>query len=192
MESNKNKEKFKAALDGTIEAKYMEIMLKKSDSERYLTYFDAQVITSSIKNIFKHSLDMVPKEIDQSCELSLAILAPSTEEKKMHLKNAYALVGGIAGTGMIIAGIATGLGWGAGVIASVSAFFVGSAVLGPAGWIISGAAALMIVGYFTLQNDKEKNTEIFIKSLKNSITNSIDLIWDKYGDKLSEVSVNKN
>ncbi|MFI3135360.1 MAG: hypothetical protein QX197_01140 [Methylococcaceae bacterium] len=182
--------KFKDALNQIIFLKYSEILSAKSDEKKYLTYFEAQSVTICVRNIFKNALGFIPPQIEMACNLSDAILAPSRKEKNALIKKAYGLTGGLSGITMIITGIGTALGWGAGLITSVSAFFVGSSLLGPVGWIAGGIAIAVIAGYFSLTSDNEKDTERFINALKMSSSNAVDSIWDEYGHRLSYFLVN--
>lgn len=183
-ESDKNCASFKAALESTIDAKYAEIMLGKTDTNRFLTYIDGQILTASVRNVFKGALRVTPPQVEAACNLSDAILAPSGGERQRLLKTAVGSGGGAAGMGMIIAGVAGALGWGAGALASVSAFFVGTSMAGPIGWAMSGAALAGVAVYFATTSDQDKDTERFIRVLKTSTARAVDAIWLEHGESL--------
>ena len=159
-------------------------MLGKTDSNRFLTYIDGQILTASVRNVFKGALRVTPPQVEAACNLSDAILAPSGEERQRLLKTAVGSGGGAAGMGMIIAGVAGALGWGAGALASVSAFFVGTSMAGPIGWAMSGAALAGVAVYFATTSDQDKDTERFMKVLKTSTGRAVDAIWLEHGESL--------
>jgi hypothetical protein len=186
-ESDRNCSAFKAALESTIDAKYAEIMRGKTDADRFLTYIDGQILTASVRNVFKGTLRITPPQVEAACNLSDAILAPSNEERQRLLKTAVGTGGGVAGIGMVIAGVASALGWGAGALASVSAFFVGTSMTGPIGWMVGGVALAGIAAYFATTSDKHKDTDRFLKVLKSSSARAVDAIWPEHGESLFNV-----
>jgi hypothetical protein len=186
-ESDRNCSAFKAALESTIDAKYAEIMRGKTDTDRYLTYIDGQILTASVRNVFKGTLRVTPPQVEAACNLSDAILAPSNEERQRLLKTAVGAGGGAAGIGMVIAGVGSALGWGASVFAGVSAFFTGAAVAGPIGWMVGGVTLAAIAAYFATTSDKHKDTDRFLKVLKSSSARAVDAIWPEHGDSLFDV-----
>lgn len=186
-ESERNCSVFKSALESTIDAKYAEIMRGKTDVDRYLTYIDGQILTASVRNVFKGTLRVTPPQVEAACNLSDAILAPSNEERKRLLKAAVGTGGGVAGIGMVIAGVGSALGWGASVFASVSAFFTGAAVAGPMGWIVGGVTLAAMAAYFATTSDKHKDTDRFLKVLKSSSARAVDAIWPEHGESLFNV-----
>ena len=179
--------RFSSALDGTIDAKFAEIMSSKVDADKYLTFVDSKILTATVRNVFKNALGAVPPQIEAACKLSEAILAPSALEREQLIKSAAGICGGAAGIGMIIAGIGGALGWGAGVIASVSAFFVGTSIAGPAGWAVAGITLAAIAAYFATTSNEAKNTERFLNVLKSSISRAVEAIWPECEAALIEV-----
>lgn len=178
---------FSAAIESTIDAKFAEIMHGKPATDRYLTYFDAQTLCASVRNIFKNALGAPPPQILAACSLSEAILAPTAEEKQRLIKAAVGTGGGAAGIAMIIAAVGTALGWGAGALAGVSAFFVGSSMLGPLAWLIAGVSIAGIAGYFATTSNNGTDTDRFIKCLKSATTSAVNSIWNEHGEALAKV-----
>jgi hypothetical protein len=178
---------FNSALDSTIDVKFAEIMNSKADTDKFLTFVDSQILTASVRNVFKNALDAVPPQIEAACKLSEAILAPSALEREQLIKGAVGIGGGAAGIGMIIAGIGGALGWGAGVIASVSAFFVGTSLAGPGGWAIAGIALAGIAAYFATTSNEAKDTERFLNVLKSSTGRAVEAIWPEHETALVKV-----
>lgn len=180
-----NADEFKAKLEGTIDAKFAEIIANKDENSRFLDFVDGKTLTTAVRNIFKNRLKSTPPQIEAACLLSEAVLAPSVRERQQLVRAAIAIGGGTAGIAMIIVGIGAALGWGSGVVASVIAWFVGISMTGPIAWIAGGAAVAAIAGYLSITNNPQKNTERFIRVLKNSTAKGVDAIWDQYEEELS-------
>ncbi len=179
--------KFKAALESTIDLKFAELMQVKQSEDKFLSYIDAQILTASVRNIFKTPLKTTPPQVEAACGLSEAILAPSTQERKNLIKAAIGLAGGTAGIGLVIGGVGAALGWGAGILATVTAVFVGSSFTGPMGWALAGVSLAAIAGYFATTSNKQVDTERFLRVLKSSTSKAVDAIWPEHGETLSEV-----
>ncbi|MEI7828083.1 MAG: hypothetical protein WCI87_09925 [Euryarchaeota archaeon] len=185
-----NIDEFKATLESTIDAKHADIMRSKAGVDKqYLSYFDAVTMTTAVRNIFKNKLRVTPPQVEAACKLSEAVLAPTAKERENLIRATFGMAGGAAGIAMIIGGIGAALGWGAGVVAVVVAFFVGSSIAGPAAWMVAGAAIAAIAGYFALTGNKGTDTERFMNVLKNSTAQAVDAIWQQYEGDLSKVNV---
>jgi len=180
-------DEFKGLLESTVDAKFAEIIARKDPKDAYLTYIDSITMTTAVRNVFKHKLKLVPPQIEASCRMSEAVMAPSGKERETLLKGVIAISGGVSGLAMIIGGVGAALGWGAGVVATVTAFFVGVPMAGPVGWIAGGVALAAVAGYFALSGSPTKDTERFIGVLKNTLMNSVDAIWDEHGAALGAV-----
>lgn len=174
------RDEFKASLESTVDAKFAEIMKTKAPQDKYLTYVDALTLTAAVRNIFKHKLRVTPPQVEAACKLSETVLAPSTVEQQNLIKAAFSIAGGAAGIAMIIGGVGAALGWGAGIVAIVTAFFVGSHIAGPIGWSVAGAAIVAIAGYFALTGNVQRDTERFMAVLKNTTAQAVDAIWPQY------------
>lgn len=179
--------RFNAALGSTIDVKFAEVMNGKADPNKFLTFVDSQILTATVRNVFRSALDTIPPQIEAACKLSEAILAPSALEREQLIKSAVGVGGGAAGIGMIIAGIGGALGWGAGVIASVSAFFVGTSLAGPVGWAIAGITLAGIAAYFATTSSEAKDTERFLIVLKSSTSRAVEAIWPEHEEALVKV-----
>jgi hypothetical protein len=179
--------RFNSALGSTIDVKFAEVMSGKTDANKFLTYVDSQILTATVRNVFKNALGVVPPQVEAACKMSEAILAPSALEREQLIKSAVGIGGGAAGIGMIIAGIGGALGWGAGVIASVSAFFVGTSIAGPVGWAIAGITLAGTAAYFATTSNETKDTERFMNVLKSSTGRSVEAIWPEYEAALVKV-----
>ena len=89
-------------------------------------------------------------DVEVACTLSEAIVAPGRLERVKLLKAAVGIAGTGSGITLILVGIGHALGWGAGVIAAVIAWFTGHALLGPIGWIVCGVSLVAIAAYFAV------------------------------------------
>lgn len=182
------KEEFMTLLDRTIDVTINEIVSRKTLTAQTLNYIDAQTISMKVKNMFSSKLKIVPPQVEFACKMSEVILAPSTTEKAELLKNAYSLTSGLTGISAIIGGIGMALGWGASVITTVITFFTGAAVLGPLGLVVAGIGITTIAGYFALKKDDAINDENYRKTLKVTIKQAVDVLWDDYKDELSKIT----
>lgn len=186
-ESQIKLEKFKAALESTIDVKFADIMRSKNEPDIFLTYVDAQILTATVRNIFKNLLKITPNQVEAALTLSEAVLAPSTKEKANLVKKAAGVGGGTAGIGIVIASIASALGWGASAGASLAAFFTGASLGGPIFWATAGLALAAIAGYFASTSNNQTDSERFIRVLKTSTAKGVDAIWDVHASALSEI-----
>jgi hypothetical protein len=181
------KEEFEARVDATIEFDVASVLALKPDNNKYLTYADAAMITTRVRAIFRNLLGQVPSQIEAACSLAEATLAPSTTERIKHIKAAVGVAGGAAGVAMVIGGIGLALGWGAGVISAVVAFFAGASLTGPIGWIVGGVAIATIAGYFAFSGDEATSTERFINALRQGVKGAIPQVWDQHQTKLAKI-----
>lgn len=186
-ESQIKREKFKAALESTIDVKFADIMRGKTGAETYLTYFDAQILTASVRNVFKHLLHLTPPQVEAALSLSEAVLAPSVLQKIQLMKSSIGAAGATAGIGIVLASVGTALGWGASATAGFITFFTGAHILGPAMWATSGLALAGFAGYFAMTSNNQTNSERFIKVLKSSTAKAVDVIWEEHETVLSKI-----
>jgi hypothetical protein len=185
-DSQRKLDEFRGVLGSSIDARIALRLTGKPAGQEYLVYSDAQIITTHIHNMFKNLLSFTPRQVSAACALSKAILAPSKKEQQNLVKAAIGFSGGTVGISMVISAVGVALGWGAGVIASITAVFVGSSFTGPIMWGVAGLSLTAIAGYFAKTSSKEVDSERFINVLKMSIDKAVEAIWDEYGEKLSE------
>lgn len=185
-ESQIARDKFKAALESTIDIRFSDIMRLKKEPEVYLTYIDAQILTASVRNVFKNALSTSPPQIEASLMLSEAVLAPSAKEKANLIKAAVGVGGGTAGIGIVIGAIGSALGWGTPAYMGVVTFFKGTAIAGPIGWGAAGLSLVAIAGYFASTSNNQTDTERFLRVLKGSTTRAVDAIWEQFESDLSK------
>lgn len=185
-ESQVNCEKFKSALANTIDVKFAEIMVSKKESEAYLTYVDAQILTAKIRGIFKNLLNVTPPQIEASCLLSEALLAPSLKEKENRIKAAVGIGGGTAGIGLVISAIGSAVGWGsAGIVLFIKSLFVSTSIAGPIAMGVAGLSIAAFAAYFASTSNNQTDTERFLRVIKSSTSRAVDAIWNQYELELS-------
>jgi hypothetical protein len=127
--------------------------------------------------------------LEFACLSSEAVLAPGLEQKKQLVKKMGAVAGGgAAGVAAILAGLAGIFGWGAGVVASIHAFFFGVSLAGPIALIASGVVVAAIAGYWALTSDDRTNSSRAYRALQSGCANAVDAIWAEYGDALAKTA----
>lgn len=185
-ESQIDRDEFKAALESTIDVRFADIIRSKKEPDVYLTYIDAQILTASVRNIFKNALSVSPPQIEAALMLSEAVLAPSAKEKANLIKAAVGIGGGTAGIGIVIAAVGTALNWGASAWGVFVAAFSHTPVAGPIGWGVAGISLAVLAGYFASTSNNQTDTERFLRVLKNSTVRAVDAIWEQYESELSK------
>lgn len=179
------KDKFKTRLSNTIQVKFSELMKNRAEGERAIDFIEAKTLTATVRNIFINRLGIVPPQVETACLMSEAVVAPDKIAQWELIKAALGIGGGVAGIGIVIAAVGTALGWGAGVIASVTTFFVGISTTGPIAWGIIGLAIAGIATYYAFSGSKMELTQRFLNTLEKSTQSAVDVIWPEYGEKLS-------
>ena len=170
------KNKFKSDLRSAIS----EGCIKASAADGKISYNDGKTIANKIRAVFAERIGYTPDEVNAACNFSLAFIAPSHIEKITLLKGVVAIAGTTGGLAAIIAGIGVAAGWGAGVVAAVTAWFCGAAIAGPIAWIASGVALVAIASYFYFSSSDATVAEQFEKTLIAGIDRAIDQIWESH------------
>ena len=159
---------------------FNEVMAQKGKDELF-TLTDASNITTALLATVNVDYGDIPPQFKAACDESLAIVAPSTLEKKKYKKTAVGVVGGVIGIGMIIGALGTVLGWGAGVLASIKAFFVGVSLTGPIALIIGGLTVAGIATYYAFAKpDNATLAQKFKETRIKQTEESVEATWDKY------------
>ena len=157
---------------------FNEVMSRKGQNELF-TLTDAESITTALLATVNADLGEIPPQFKAACDLSLAIIAPSALEKKKYIKSAVGVAGGVTGIGMILGALGAVLGWGAGVIAAVQAFFVGVSLTGPIALIIGGLSIAGIATYFAFsKTDNATLAQKFKEALIKQTEKAIETNWD--------------
>ncbi len=177
-----DRENFKRDLVHTIDCCFCNEMNKSPDGK--LSYAGAQNILANVRIVFKERTGVIPAEVEKACLFCEAIVAPSRKAKIKLLKAAGGTVCSTACIVTIIAQIGIILGWGKGVIAAVTAFFIGTSFT--AQYIAIGIAAAVtgLAIYFMVSGNDAERSEKFLKALKGSCCAAVDSVWDEYGSKL--------
>lgn len=145
---------------------------KESGVVTYQGFLNA---TIQLKTIFRKAIGETPMEVEFACEAASAIIAPTTEQAKIHTKNAASLGAGASGIALVLYGIGTALGWGSGVIATAVAFFTSINLVPILGQIVTGAALVTVASYLYFHEDSPaaKEDKAF-KSLSKGIIKYLD------------------
>ena len=175
-------DKFIACLSQSI--KIMCSRLKEPNGS--ISYENAKLVVADVQQAFLRAIGTVPGNIQTACNLALAPVAPSAQERAKLIKDAISTLSGVAGIAAMIAGIGLALGWGTGVIAAVVSWFTGAALLGPIAWGAVGVSLTVLAGYFVFKDSSVK-FDAFENSLINGISPVIRDIWEQYGDGLLTV-----
>lgn len=162
-----------------------DMMLKSG--KNFLTYQDFNILSAKLNIAIEKYCGTVIPEIAAASELAKAVIAPDLKTKKTHIKKTIAMSSGIGGISLMVAGIGTALGWGAGIITTVATAIAGVNVVPIFGQITAGALITAIAAYFIFhQETAEEITHKAIESLKQGVTKNIDVIWEKYGDQIQK------
>ena len=189
MNSEQKKQAFVSQIKSAISQKCTELTAAKKS----ITYNEGKGIVASVNGVFDSCLGFVPKQISTACDLALVFIAPSMKEKMELLKTIVGTVAGLGGLAAIVAGIGMAVGWGVGTIAAITAWFTGTSIAGPVGWIFAGITLATIAGYFYFSDSEAANAERFENALKGGVESAIDEIWAEYGEMLySEMKNLKN
>ena len=181
MTNEEAKQAFISRINGAIRTKCTELTKEKNA----ISYNEGKGIVQFVDMIFINFLGFVPKQIQSTGSLALTFIAPSLKEKKKMIKNVFSTMSGIGGLAAIVNGIGIALGWGAGTVATVGAWFTGTSMSGPIGWISAGASLTIIAGYFYFSSSDAKDAEKFETVLIGGLEKAIDEIWGEYGEKIT-------
>ncbi len=177
-------DQLKIGMQRIIEVKVQEIIATKPENQRYLNYLDMRVVCSIVKSTCIRLFNEVPAKIEATCYLAEAVLDPDKKRKMELIKKAWGTLSGLAGIAAIIGAIGLALGWGAGIIATVTAFFAGSSLLGPLGLLIAGGGLSLIAGYFMFHDDASGLSDKAIRVLNNGVTKALEDYWKEHGSEL--------
>lgn len=180
MEKPKSLTELQTTMDKIITVKKFQILERKAVDAQYLNYGDYSDICTTIKQSWCEMMDEedAPKAIQSVCYMTLAIVAPDLKEKAKLISQAKAAASGIAGIGAIIGAIGMALGWGTGLIGTVTAFFCGAPILGPLGLLVGGALLAAIAAYFAIESKNEaKISEKAEKVLRDGLSKALEGLW---------------
>lgn len=118
-------------MEQLINAKASEILSSKPQDQHYLNWRDMQEVCLVVKSACVKQFNEVPQGVEMACYLAEAVLAPDKKAKLKLMKQVISLTSGTTGIAIILAGVGAALGWGAGIVTTVTAFFIGTSMLGP-------------------------------------------------------------
>lgn len=174
-----------------LQAKYTAIIHKCFDTimqnkkkDDYFTLSDGEKIVDALLAVVKKDYVKIPPEIKASCDLSMAIIAPTTLEKTRYIKSAVGVAGGMAGIGSVIGALGMVLGWGGGILFSIKAFFVGVSLTGPIALAIGGLTIAGIATYFAFSKEDPITTaQKFKEALCKQVEKAVESTWNEHKDK---------
>lgn len=164
-----------------IDKTVAKIISGKPQGEKYLTHPEFQQVTIEVRENFDKAFGKVPKLVEAACLMAESVIAPSKRERARLLKSAVSVGGGVTGITLVLAGVATALGWTTGALGFVTAFFVGAS-LNPLFTIAGGAALTALVGYFMIATGKPAAvSDKAVRVLKSSLVKSESHIMEDFG-----------
>ncbi len=185
-----NKQQFKLSCSD-LQTKYASIIRKsfttimdnKSQNDVF-TLSDGENIVTALLAVVKKDYNKIPPEIKVACDLSLAIIAPSTLEKTRYIKSAVGVAGGLTGIGSVLGALSMVMGWGAGVLAAVKAFFIGVSLTGPIALAVGGLTIAGIATYFAFKKeDDATRAQKFKEALIKQTEKAVETTWNQYKSK---------
>lgn len=181
-----DKRQFKKVVNEAIEQEHDQIVAAWPNARQYLTYDELQQVTDTVRGLFRDKLGRVPDQVEVALKLSEAVVAPGIRQRIAALKAVSGIAGGVGGVAMIVNGIGLALGWGQGLIAAIIAYFTGTSLAGPIGWVAGGSALALIAGYFALPGSPKRRGRKAFECLLTGVDHAVDQIWHDYQDRLAQ------
>ena len=185
------KEIFITVLKRDIDIFCGDMMMKNGNS--FLSYQEFKTLTAKLSVAVEKYCGVVVPEIEAASEMAKAVIAPDLKTKSLHLKKTIALASGVSGITLVIAGVGSALGWGYGIITTVTAGITGINMVPIFGQVAAGLIIATIAAYFIFNNEtQEEITHKAIEALKQGISKSGDVIWEKYGTHIEKYFADQN
>lgn len=173
-------------MEQLINAKASEILSAKPQDQQYLNWRDMQEVCLVVKSACVKQFNEVPQGVEMACYFAEAVLAPDKKAKLKLMKQVISLTSGTTGIAIILAGVGAALGWGAGIVTTVTAFFLGTSMLGPIAAMAGGAILAVIAGYFIFDNDAPTLSNKAIDALRKGLRGALAEYWKEHGKQLAE------
>jgi hypothetical protein len=179
-----SKKEFTCRLAATLQENYMGLIRAKPDGDRHLGYPDMQVLTGIVRNVFRKAVAEVPADIEFACQQAELVLAPDVVTKVRHLKVMIMIAADVIGLAAILSACAAIFGWGAGILATIKAMIVGTALAGPIALALGGAVLAVFASYWALSGDADTRSMKAFQVLESGTAAAIDSIWPQCGESL--------
>ena len=179
-------------MEQLINAKASEILSSKPQDQHYLNWRDMQEVCLVVKSACVKQFNEVPQGVEMACYLAEAVLAPDKKAKLKLMKQVISLTSGTTGIAIILAGVGAALGWGAGIVTTVTALFIGTSMLGPIAAMAGGAMLAVIAGYFIFDNDAPTLSNKAIDALRKGIRGALTEYWKERGGQLGNRYLSDN
>lgn len=172
-------------IEQLINAKASEILSTKPQDQQYLNWRDMQEVCLVVKSACVKQFNEVPQGVEMACYFAETVLAPDKKAKLKLIKQVISLTSGTAGITLILAGVGAASGWGAGIVTTVTAFFLGTSLLGgPLAAMMGGAVLAVIAGYFIFDNDAPTLSNKALDALRKGLRGALTEYWNERGGKL--------
>lgn len=167
-----------------IDTQIQGILQHKPENRQFLEYHDLQRLSTAVEGIWIKHCGETPAEIKSALIMSQAVMAGDLATKITLIKHLLSGAGLITGLGIILGGVGTILGWGAGIITTIITAINGVALAGPLALIALGAAASLIAGYMMFSNmPEEELSRKAVQILKQGVNDALPHVWKSYAAK---------
>lgn len=181
MNKPKSLSDLQITMNRVITVRKTQILEKKALNAQFLDYGDFSDICDTVKDTWRKLMeeDDVPRTIEGVCYLTLATIEPSVINKAKLIAQAQAALAGVAGITAIISAVGIALGWGTGLIGSITAFFCGAPIAGPLGLLAGGALLAAIAAYFAIKSKNQKDmSEKAEKVMREGLLKALEGLWE--------------
>ena len=167
-----------------LDAQISETLKNKPQNRQFLEFHDLQRLGTNIEGMWIEHCGETPAEIKSAILMSQAVLANDFGTKVTIIKHMLSSAGLVTGLGLILSGVGTILGWGAGIITTISTAITGLSLTGPLAIVALGAVASLIAGYLIFSNiPEEVLSRKAIQVLRQGINDALPQVWQTYESK---------
>ncbi len=179
------RERFEKRVEHIIDSAKLEAASREGRTG-IMTREDFDSLKENVYMAFERRIGFKPAQVQAACLMAEAVMEPSNAKRKRMIKEAAAIGGGASGMCMVIGGVGMSLGWGQGLIHTVTAFFVGGPVFGPLALLAGGLtlAAVAAHMYFSKETPAE-TADRAVNVLRKGVKGATEALWPDYGQYLS-------
>ena len=167
-----------------LDEQICDTLKHKPQNRQFLEYHDLERLGTNIEGLWIKHCGEVPTAIKSAILMSQAVLANNFGTKVTIIKHMLSSAGLVTGLGLILSGVGTILGWGAGIITTISTAITGLSLTGPLAIVALGAVASLIAGYLIFSNiPEEVLSRKAIQVLRQGINDALPQVWQTYESK---------
>ena len=167
-----------------LDAQISETLKNKPQNRQFLEYHDLERLGTNIEGLWIKHCGEVPTAIKSAILMSQAVLANDFGTKVTIIKHILSSAGLVAGLGLMLSGVGTILGWGSGIIGSITTAIAGLSLVRPLAIVGVGAVASMIAGYLIFSNiPEEVLSRKAVQVLRQGINDALPQVWQTYESK---------